>query len=138
MADFISFNEGRKYLVTNAQGLPATCYLLLSSRDCATHVVGDTLAGGVGEITGTGYTRKSQAAPTPSAANPSVIAFAQASWTTGVAVDWPASVKSAVLVTSADNSGKAICAWNLQAGGTGRAMNAASVTENFTPTLNVA
>lgn len=136
MADFISFNEGRKELANS--GLPATCYFLLSTRDCNTHVVGDTLAGGVGEITGTGYTRQSEAEPTASLANPSAVAFAQKTWATGAATDWPASVKSVVMATTSDNSGKAICAWNLVTGGTARAMNAASTTENFTPTLNVA
>lgn len=135
MADFLSFNEGRKELANN--GLPSTCYLLLSTKDCNTHVVTDTLAGGVGEITGTGYARQSQAEPTASAANPSVVAFAQATWQTLTATDWPASVKSCVLATTSDNTGKAICAWNLVTGGTARAMNAANTTENFTPTLNV-
>ena len=91
----------------------------------------------MGEITGTGYSRKSEAEPTPSLANPAVIAFAVKSWATGAATDWPASVKSIVLATTPDNTGKAICAWNLVAGGTARAMNAANTTENFTPTLNM-
>lgn len=135
MADFISFNEGRKEIANN--GLPSTCFFLLSTKDCATHLVTDTLAGGVGEITGTGYTRQSEAEPTASAANPSAVSFAQKTWATGSATDWPSSVKSCVLVTTSDNTGKAICAWNLVAGGTARAMNAANTTENFTPTLNV-
>jgi hypothetical protein len=137
MADFISFNEGRKYLATNGQGLPATCYFLLSTKDTSTLVVGDTLAGGVAEITGTGYARQSQAAPAPSLANPSVIAFAQMTWATGAATDWPAGTKSVVLVSTVDNSGKAICAWNLQAGGAARDMSGANTTEKVTPTLNV-
>jgi hypothetical protein len=136
LADFLSFNEGRKEFANN--GLPATCYFLLSTKDCATHVVGDTLAGGVGEITGTGYARISEAEPTASLANPSAVVFSQKSWATGAATDWPASVKSVVLATTSDNTGKAICAWNLVTGGTARAMNAANTTENFTPTLNVA
>lgn len=135
MADFISFNEGRKELANN--GLPATCYFLLSTKDTSTLLVSDTLAGGVAEITGTGYARQSEAEPTATAANPSAIAFAQKSWSTGAAIDWPAAVKSCVLVTTADNTGKAICAWNLQAGGTARVLNQAGVTENFTPTLTV-
>jgi hypothetical protein len=136
VADFLSFNEGRKELANN--GLPATCYFLLSTRDCATHAVTDTLAGGVGEITGTGYARQSEAEPTASSANPAAVAFAQKTWATGAAADWPASVKSVVLATTSDNTGKAVCAWNLVAGGTARAMNVPSTTENFTPTLNVA
>lgn len=135
MADFISFNEGRKEIANN--GLPSTCYFLLSTKDCVTLLVTDTLAGGVGEITGTGYARQSEAEPAASAANPAAVAFAQKTWATGSAADWPASVKSCVLVTTPDNTGKAICAWNLVAGGTARAMNAANTTENFTPTLNV-
>jgi hypothetical protein len=137
MADFISFNEGRKELANN--GLPATCYFFLSTKDTTTHVVTDTLAGAaMGEITGTGYARMSEAEPTATSANPSAVVFAQKTWTTGSATDWPASVKSCVMATTSDNTGKAICAWNLVAGGTARAMNAASTTENFTPTLNVA
>ena len=136
MADFISFNEGRKEIANN--GLPSTCYFLLSTKDCNTHVAADTLAGGVGEITGTGYARTTESEPTATAANPSAVAFAQKTWATASATDWPASVKSVVLATTADNTGKAICAWNLVAGGAARAMNAASTTENFTPTLNVA
>lgn len=136
MADFISFNEGRKEIANN--GLPSTCYFLLSTKDCNTHVVTDTLAGGVGEITGTGYARQTESEPTATAANPSAVAFAQKTWATSAATDWPASVKSVVLATTTDNTGKAICAWNLVTGGAARAMNAASTTENFTPTLNVA
>jgi hypothetical protein len=136
VADFLSFNEGRKELASN--GLPTTCYFLLSTKDCATHVVGDTLAGGVGEITGTGYSRQSQAEPTPTTANPTAVVFTLMSFATGAATDWPASVKSVVLVTTSDNTGKALCAWNLQAGGTARVMNSANTTESVTPTMNVA
>jgi hypothetical protein len=132
VADFISFNEGRKEIANN--GLPATCTFDLSSRDCNTHVVGDTFGGGYGVITGTGYAAQTEAEPTASAANPSVIAFAIKTWATGAATDWPASVKSVVM----RDAGKIYCAWNLVTGGTARAMNAASTTENFTPTLNVA
>lgn len=136
MADFISFNEGRKELANN--GLPSTCYFLLSTKDSSTHAVTDTLAGGVGEITGTGYARQTESEPTATAANPSAVVFAQKTWATSAATDWPSSVKSCVLATTTDNTGKAICAWNLVATGTARAMNAANTTENFTPTLNVA
>lgn len=132
MADFIAFNQGKTELASN--GLPATCYFLLSTKDCNTHAAGDTLAGGVGEITGTGYTRQSQAEPTPASG---VVSFSQMTWATGAAVNWPASVKSVVLVTTSDNSGKAICAWNLQAGGAARDLSGANTTEKVTPTLNV-
>lgn len=114
MADFLRYDEGAKYLLTSGDGLPSTCRFLLSTKPCSgagTHVVGDTLAGGVGEITGTGYARQSQAAPTPGSTG--TVSFSQMTFATGSATDWPASVKSVVLVTTADNSGKAICAWNL-------------------------
>lgn len=134
MADFIAFNEGKQELVKN--GLPSTCYFFLSTKDCNTHVVGDTLAGAaMGEITGTGYARQSQSEPaTPTNG---VASFSQMSWSTGAATNWPASVKSVVLATTSDNTGKAICAWNLQAGGTARDLSAANTTENVTPTLTV-
>ena len=138
MADFISFNEGRKELLNN--GLPSTCYFLLSTKPCSgtgALAVTDTLSGGVGEITGTGYARQSQSEPTASAANPSVISFSQMSFATSSATDWPSSVKSVVLVTTSDNTGKAICAWNLVAGGTARDLSQANTTEQVTPTLNL-
>lgn len=138
MPDFISFNEGRKNFATAGVGLPTGASKVgfdLSSRDCATHVVTDTFAGGYGVITGTGYAQQTQTAPTPSSANPSVMSFSQITWATGAATDWPASVKSVVMIDL--NTNKILCAWNLVAGGTARAMNAASTTELFTPTLNL-
>lgn len=134
MADFISFNEGRAWVTNN--GLPATCSFALSTKTCSALLVTDTFAGGFAEITGTGYARQTEAEPTASSANPAAISFAQKTWATGAATDWPAAVASCVLV-DATNS-KLLCAWNLQAGGATRAMNAANTTENFTPTLNVA
>lgn len=136
MADFIAFNEGRTELASN--GLPATCYFLLSTKSVdatSAFAAGNTLSGAtLGEITGTGYSRKSEAEPTPASG---VVAFAQKSWATGAATDWPSTVRSVVLVTTADNSGKAICAWNLQAGGTARDLSQANTTEQFTPTLTL-
>lgn len=128
------FDEGAGEILDN--GLPATVYFLLSTRgvDAGTaHAAGNTLSGGVGEITGTGYARQSQACP--AAGLDRDIDFVQMSWTTGSATDWPALVRSVVLVTTADNTGKAICAWNLVPGGAGRVLNAANTTENVTPTL---
>jgi len=135
MADFIAFTEGKNELANN--GLPSTCYFLLSTKPCSgtgTHVVGDTLSGGVGEITGTGYARQSQSEPSASSGT---VTFSQMSWSTGSATDWPSSVKSVVLVTTSNNTGKAICAWNLQAGGTARDLSGANTTEQFTPTLTL-
>lgn len=133
---FISFNEGRKLMAQS--GLPGTCYFLLSTKDAATLTATDTLAGGVSEITGaTGYSRASQSLPTPTTASPNVISFTQMTWSTGSATNWPSAVKSVVLVSTSDNTGKAIAAWDLN-GTTGRAMNVANTTENFTPTLNLA
>lgn len=137
MSDFVSFNEGRKYLATTGQGLPSTCYFLLSTSAVSALPASSTLGGGVGEITGTGYARQSQSAPTPTSASPSVVAFSQMQWATGSATNWPNNVASVVLVTSADNSGHAICAWNLQTGGATRDLSQASTTEQFTPTLDV-
>lgn len=135
MADFIAFNEGRSELANN--GLPTTCYFLLSSRgvDAGTaHAAGNTLATGVGEITGTGYSRKTEAEPTASSG---VVSFAQKQWQTVAETDWPAVVRSIVLVTTTDNTGKAICAFNLQVGGAARDLSQANTTENVTPTLTV-
>jgi hypothetical protein len=136
MADFIAFAEGKDELAAN--GLPTTCYFLLSTKsvDATSPFTGaETLAAAnLGEITGTGYARLSQAEPAPSGG---VVAFSQKSWVTGAAVNWPAAVRSVVLCTSATTAGKALCAWNLQVGGAARDMSAANTTENVTPTLNV-
>lgn len=134
MADFIVFTEGRSELINN--GLPATCRFLLSTKSVdATNPfsAANTLSGTtVGEITGTGYARTSQAEPSASSG---VVTFSQMSWSTGAATDWPATTRSVVLVTTADNTGKAICAWNLQTGGAARDLSTANTTEQFTPTL---
>lgn len=136
MADFLVFTEGRNEIASN--GLPSTCYFLLSTKSVdgtSVFTAGNTLAGAtVGEITGTGYARQSQAEPAPVAG---VVSFAQKTWANGSATDWPATVRSCVLATTADNTGKAICAWNLQPGGVARDMSQANTTEQFTPTLTV-
>ena len=136
MADFLMFTEGRNELASN--GLPATCYFLLSTKgvDAGTaHTAGETLAAAdLGEITGTGYARQSQAEPTPASG---VVSFSQMSWSTGAATNWPAGVRSVVLATASGTGGKAICAWNLQTGGAARDMSAANTTEQVTPTLTV-
>lgn len=133
MPDFLSFNEGRALLANS--GLPSTCTFALSTKDCGTHVVTDVYAS-FGEITGTGYARQTESEPTASSANPSAVVFAAKTFATSAATDWPASVKSCVLVDAGNT--KLICAWNLVTGGTARAMNAANTTESFTPTLNMA
>lgn len=135
MSDFIMFTEGKNYLLTN--GLPATCYFSLSTKgvDAGTaFTASDTLVGGVGRITGTGYSDKSQAKPTPASGS---AVFALMAWLTSTATDWPASVRSFVLKTTADETGKAIAAWNLQTGGTPRDLSGANTTENVTPTLGL-
>lgn len=134
MADFIAFNEGRSELASN--GLPSTCYFGLSSKSVDgtnAYTAGVTLASS-GEITGTGYTRKSQAEPTPASG---VVSFTQMSWTTGAATDWSATARSIFLATTTDNTGKIIAAWNLQTAGAARDLSGANTTENVTPTLTV-
>lgn len=134
MADFLIFDQGANELLDN--GYPSTIYLLLSTKKVGTqaggeHLVTDTLAGGVGEITGTGYSRKSQAEP---AASARAKALALAQWLTGAAADWPAAVRSIVAATTADNTGKALWAMNLIAGGAARDLSQPNTTEQVTPT----
>jgi hypothetical protein len=138
VADFLIFDQGANELLDN--GYPSTVYLALSTKKVGTqlggeHQVGDTLAGGFGEITGTGYTRKSQAEP---AAAGRAKALAQAVWATGAAVDWPAAVRSVVAMTSSDASGKLLWAMNLIAGGAARDLSQANTTEQATPTHTLA
>ena len=128
-----SFAEGRKQIAT--AGLPATCTFLLSTKDEATFVDADVYATGLGEITGTGDARQTEARPAPGGTTPTTVAFAIKTWATGAATDWPVAVKSCVLVDAANS--KLLAAWNLN-GTTGRDMSAANTTENFTPTLDLA
>ena len=128
--DFLTFNEGIDHVLSS--GLPSTCYFLLSTDNVAALTATDTLAGGIGEITGTGYARQSQALPTPTLGD---ITFAASTWNTGSATDWPSAVRSMALATTVDNSGVAICAWNLIPGGAARNLSTASTTESVTPTL---
>lgn len=129
MADFLAFDEGKTELANN--GLPSTCTFDLSTKTVEEIGKEATYAGGYGVATGTGYSAKTEAEPTASKGK---VEFAKKTWETGEATDWPASVKSVVL---RNGTSKLICAWNLQAGGTGRAMNAKNTTENFTPTLTL-
>jgi hypothetical protein len=130
MADFIAFNEGKTDLMNN--GLPATCTFDLSTKTVEELGAEATFAGGFSKVTGTGYAAKTQSEPTASKGK---IEFTKMTWETGEATDWPSSVKSCVLRNAESHL---ICAWNLQAGGAGRAMNAKNTTENFTPTLSLA
>jgi hypothetical protein len=117
--------------------LPSTCYFGLSSKSIdatSPYSASDVLNGGSGEITGTGYTRDSESEPT---ATDGLVQFAQQSFPTGAATDWPSAVRSVFLATSSDNSGVMICAWNLQTGGTARNLAQANVTENVTPQLDL-
>lgn len=129
MADFIAFNEGKTDIVNN--GLPATCTFDLSTKTCDELGAETTFAGGFSKATGTGYSAKTEAEPTASKGK---VEFAKKTWETGSATDWPSSVKSVVL---RNGELKLLNAWNVQAGGAGRAMNAANTTENFTPTLTL-
>jgi hypothetical protein len=115
-------------------GLPETSYFGLSTKSVdatSPYTAGVTLATS-GEITGTGYARISQALPAPSGGS---VAYSQKSWATGAATDWPATTRSCFLATTNDNTGKIICAWNLQAGGAARDLSGANTTERFTPTV---
>ena len=112
--DFVVFEEGRKALT---KGLPSTCYFLLSTRPCFgsdTHLEGDTLAGGVGEITGTSYSR--QTAPAPEAEwlaynETWVFNFEETTWATTLSHGWDGPVRSVVMASTRDDSGSALAAF---------------------------
>lgn len=130
----MAFNEGKTELAAN--GLPATCHFGLSTKSVdgtSAYAAGNTLASS-GEIAGTGYTRKAESEPVPVNG---LVQWAQKQWQTGAAADWPAATRSCFLATSGDNSGKLLCAWNLQPGGVARDLSQPNTTENFTPSLQV-
>lgn len=139
MADTIGFNEGKDFLLAHLRGGTAitTVYFLLSSTDTATLTATNTLTGGVGEITGwtggaSAYARISQTVPAPVNG---VVDFTQITWSTDTSTNGPASVKSVVMVTTSDNSGKALFAWNLNTGGSADDMSAANSILAVTPTF---
>ena len=126
----------------NPPGFSATsvCYFALSSRSVANFSARDTLAAGIGEITGTGYERQVQDNPgwsAPWLSKDVVADFEPVVWATRTARDWPEAVRSVVLATSPDDSGVAICAWNLREGGKSRDMSESFMTDTFSPTLKV-
>lgn len=128
MADFVYINEGKDFV--NVQGWPATVFFLLSTSAVGVITASSTLAGGVGEITGTGYTRKSQARP---ASSNGTLTFTTNTWQTLSATNWPNNVASIIAATTVDNTGKALCCWNLQVGGAVRDLSGANTTENSAP-----
>ena len=87
-----------------------------------------------------GRLRSDPPGPAPALAHgaPAVEAeFGRLEWTTHTAKDWPEAVRSVVLVTSPDDSGVAICAWNLRESGEPRDLSEAFTTETFYPTITV-
>lgn len=61
MSDFFAFGEGNAYI--SDWGLPPVCWFALSVKAVSSFTAEDTLAGGIGEISGTGYARQSQPSP---------------------------------------------------------------------------
>jgi hypothetical protein len=138
MPEFMGFGEGGHYV--RDFGLPRTCWFALSTKAVDDFSVIDTLAGGIGEVSGTGYARQSQPAPnwSPPWPGETVIAeFEPVVFTTHTARDWPDAVRSIVLVTTEDDSGVAIAAWDLREGGKSRDMSEAYTTDTSVPFLQV-
>lgn len=134
MADFIVFDAGADLILD--EGVPANAFFALSTKSVdgtTPFAVTDVIATSDGEITGTGYTRQTQVTPAASSRD---VAFVQVSWDTDVNTDWPAAVRSCVLMSTSDDTGVMICAWNLQAGAVARDMSAAETIERFTATLS--
>lgn len=129
----VIFTEGAlaKTLADSGWGNLTAC---LSTKPCSgagAHVVGDTYAGGFGNITGTGYTP--QAATEPAANSSGTKVWPTVSFSTGTATDWPAAVKSVVYY---DASNKLVYAEDLSAT---RDMSAAyrTITHTLTTTSAV-
>lgn len=137
MSDTITFDEGVDQLLAPGKGWPTEVSFLLSLKPCSgagAHKSTDTYVGGVGEIKGTGYLAKKVvvAAASGSGDGERALAFAAQVWETTTHTDWE-SPKSVVAYDSTTK--KAICAWNLQAGGAARPMGEANLKEEFTPTI---
>lgn len=104
------FDEGKDFVVQ--QGWPTTVWFMLSEYGVLLpgpqHQAGDMLAGGLGEIAGSGYRRASQLLPVPSAG---LLEFEMISW--DPKPDWSREVRSVVAVSSRAGDGVAIVAWDL-------------------------
>lgn len=127
-ADFLGFNVGR--IIVEDVGWPATVYFDLSTGVIGSTFVATTAYASRLPITGTSYTNKNQAQPTPTTATLGQLAFTLMSWATGAATDWT----NPTMIVATDNSASLFCAWNLVAGGAARTMNQANTTLNVTPT----
>jgi hypothetical protein len=135
MADFRAFLEGRNLITAKGQ-LPAACWFLLSERSCDELKATDTLAAGVGEIFGTGYSRRVEEVPASAeSGNPQAVQFGPLAWRTGEAEDWSTEVRSVLMVSSEDNSGAAFCAWNILKGGRPPDLSFPCTTETFSCSL---
>lgn len=92
---------------------------------------------GVGEVAGwtggaTPYARISQLVPAPSNG---IINFTMIQWASDTASNGPAVVASVIMATTADNTGKAVYAWNINAGGASVAFNGPNNVLRATPTF---
>lgn len=127
MSDFIQFTEGSNYITQN--GWPTTVWFLLLSVPVGTLTIGATLAT-LPEITGTGYSRMAQALPTVTGG---ALVFTQMTWANGVNIDWPHSVYGIAAATTSNNTGVALCAWNLQTNGVPRDLSNPNTFEEVSP-----
>ena len=130
MADFILFNEGAPRVLDSGFSGASACVFDLCTKKVSEYTAA-TKYSERAAATGTGYTQKTQTAPAASGGSKT---FSEIEWSTGSATNWPSNCASVCLSIE----GKLVAAWNLQAGGAARAMNAASTTEKFTPTFTIA
>src|SRR4051812_36843520 len=138
VTEFLAFDEGKDFV--SKFGVPEVCFFLLAELSIADFLQADTLAGGVGEIEGTGYGRRAQKTPgwsVPGEGEEVVANFEPIEWTTGTSRDWPDADRRVVLVTSPANTGVAIGAYNLRKDGESRDFSGAWITETFTPSLRL-
>ena len=118
--DFLVFHSGRKHLEEN--GIPVLRHFILSSKATsgpgalAKHA---TTIAQLGEITGDGYERNVNVLH-------GQIDYGPQEWSSGIALNWSADVRSVVMVSPADVP---LCAWNLRPGGLPRNLSLPSTSE---------
>lgn len=104
----VIFTEGQLPKKLADTGWPSTLKIAFSTKPCSgagCHVVGDTLAGGYGEITGAGwYTAGGVTVSEPAAAADGTKTWPTASVATGANANGPSAVKSAVVIDPGDNT----------------------------------
>lgn len=121
---------------TGCAGGTGTIPVTSSVQQTGGLTVDSTLAGGVGEVTyWTGGGRIAATVPTPTNG---ILAFTQFSFLTGANANGPAVVRTLILATTLDNTGKALYFWHISDDGVAVSMAGVNGELRLTPYMFLA